>query len=212
MPVIELLESFPKEELKLGLVARTCYGYNGAWNADIFEPDELKRTIKRCFEGDETGRHGNVFEFAELHFRLRIPIYVARHLVRYRNSSFCERSLRYCRPIIKKKDGESNITENIIENVYDMYNRLVDGGYKQEEVRRILPLDTETILHWKMDLNCLMHVFDQRISPRAQKETREVVFGMYNLARVEFPYVMGLYEETNQYLQEMLKEKGDEEC
>ena len=74
-------------------------------------------------------KHLSVLEFSNILYQIECPIYIARQLMRYRCSSFLERSLRVCGPM----EGDS-----------ESYERALAEGMKREDARAVLPLSTKT--------------------------------------------------------------------
>lgn len=80
------------------------------------------------------------------------------------------------------------------EIMYDYrYKRSV--GMKKEDARKILPLCTRTQLYLKCDARELFHIFDERLKPEAQKETRTCVKMMKKAVSEIHPWLIQLYDE-----------------
>lgn len=150
------------------------------------ESERFTRIAVNCLKLE----HDSVFEFAHLLFRVDCPIFVARQLVRHRNGTFLEKSLRHLEPseILSAEDDDE---------FYDAYNeaiaryrKLREDGYRKEEARIILPLATPTAFLWKINLRSLFNVFYQRLSMQAQSETREVVVKMWKETADVYPNLL----------------------
>ena len=102
--------------------------------------------------------------------------------MRYRCSSFLERSLRVCGPM----EGDA---------VLDAYKNAIESGMKREDARALLPLSTSTRFLWLLNLRELLHIAEERLTPAAQSMTREIVQTMVNLATLDFPHVIGFWKE-----------------
>lgn len=137
---------------------------------------ELLRKIIRC-------KHLSVLEFSNILYQIECPIYIARQLMRYRCSSFLERSLRVCGPM----EGDAEDYKNAIES-----------GMKREDARALLPLSTRTRFLWMVNLRELLHIAEERLTPAAQSMTREIVHTMVDLAGHSFPNVIGYWKETRE--------------
>ena len=140
-------------------------------------------------------------------FKIECPIFVARQLMRYRNASYIERSLRYCEPTTREfmkeiEDPESAATPYATIVQHEEYSRSVYDelvkSERKEYARAVLPLSTMTVYLMRVDLRELLHIFDERLTPQCQKETREVVQQMYDITRLYFPIVINAYEETKE--------------
>ena len=130
-------------------------------------------------------KHLSVLEFSNILYQIECPIYIARQLMRYRCSSFLERSLRVCGPM----EGDA---------VLEDYKNAIESGMKREDARALLPLSTRTRFLWLLNLRELLHIAEERLTPAAQSMTREIVQTMVNLATLDFPNVIGYWKETRE--------------
>ena len=189
---VELLYKYPSDELLLGRVAQTCTGYDDKFEVFKDEEDHLIRILEHCYKL----KHMSVFEFGGMVFRMRTPIFVARQLMRYRSSSFMERSLRHCKPLPL---GDDPFYTEEMRKIYDeslvRYNALIEQGVKKEVARGVLPTFTPTIWLWKINCRSLVHVFDERLAPSAQGLTRDVVKEMKKLFKENFYTLNWIYEK-----------------
>lgn len=128
-------------------------------------------------------KHLSVLEFSNILYQIECPIYIARQLMRYRCSSFLERSLRACGPM----EGDS-----------EAYEKALAEGMKREDARAVLPLSTKTRFLWLVNLRELLHIAEERLSPAAQPLTREIVQGMVGLAECFFPHVIEYWQKTRE--------------
>lgn len=107
-----------------------------------------------------------------------------------------EKSLRYLEaPEPQIKNDSSDVYESQYAQTYAIYRQLIESGVRKEQARALLPLGTPTSFLWQISLRSLFNVFDQRLHPTAQEETRKVVQKMFNLAEEEFPHILAAYEE-----------------
>lgn len=152
--------------------------------------------------------HLSPFEFASITFEVETPIFVKNQLVRYRTASFMERSLRYCKA---EPSGDElkrvafafppdcvDTVDSAIKGAFQTYRKLVDAGVRREDARQVLPLSTRTRYLMGFKLRNLFHVFDERLTNGAQRETRETVAAMKELAAFRFPEVVSAYDEWNE--------------
>lgn len=143
-------------------------------------------------------RHGHwsPFEFAEIIFHIKAPIFVARHIFRHRTANFNEKSGRYTdtyndfyappqermNPDKGKQgsDGENEIEHSQelsrqlgidMNGVFSEYHNVRDIGLTKEVARVTLPLATYTEFYFKMDLRNLFHFLNLRLDRHAQYET-----------------------------------------
>ena len=127
-------------------------------------------------------KHLSVLEFSNILYQIECPIYIARQLMRYRCSSFLERSLRVCGPM----EGDA---------VLDAYKNAIESGMKREDARALLPLSTRTRFLWLLNLRELLHIADERLTPAAQYMTQCIVGAMVDIAAQEFPNVIRYWKE-----------------
>lgn len=180
------------QEKTLGRLARFTHSPYGSTLYTI-DSVQAERIAVNCLKLG----HMSVFEFAHLTFCISCPIFVARQLMRHRNGTFLEKSLRH----IKFNPGAVYLGENddVTDAAYTAsflaYNTLIEKGARKEKARAVLPLGTPTEFIWKLSLRSLLNVFDQRLSPEAQEETREVVEEMFNQTHAYFPHILDAWEE-----------------
>lgn len=156
-----------------------------------FNAKNLK-TVETCFKCG----HLSIFEFASLTFWIHCPIYVARQLMRYRNASYIERSLRRCDPLPADDDQET-VANRFYNESIEHYNHLLEC-YKKEFARSALTLATPTEFLMKTDLRELFHIFDERLTKAAQDDTRECVFKMYGVFQENFPDLADMYQRKRE--------------
>ena len=130
-------------------------------------------------------KHLSVLEFSNILYQIECPIYIARQLMRYRCSSFLERSLRVCGPM----EGDA---------VLEDYKNAIESGMKREDARALLPLSTRTRFLWLLNLRELIHIAEERLTPAAQHMTRDIVQTMVDIAAQEFPHVIGYWKEQRE--------------
>jgi thymidylate synthase ThyX len=134
-------------------------------------PRAVERLVRRLVRDGHTGP----LEFGVLHLEVTAPIFVARHLVRYRHASWNERSLRYGPPI-----GGGTME----------YRHALEGGERLENARASLPLATPTKWRWQVSIPTILHILEQRLTPEAQAETREIAQMLENEARRVWPDII----------------------
>lgn len=146
-------------------------------------------------------RHSHLtpFEMVEFKFHLKLPIHVARQLIRTRTASVNEVSGRYSvlptefhicheenygkqsatnkqgRGDVFSKDEYSTYKDWIEElqgHAATHYNALIQGGVAREIARMDLPLSTFTNMYWKIDLRNLLNFLSLRLDSHAQHEIR----------------------------------------
>lgn len=189
---VELLDTFGNDNTICD-IARVSYNKK-AENYTVEENDKLIYYL---------AKHGHWSPFAhpKVQFRLQIPIYVERQIIkttvgvdynsvsgRYVDFSYSYTTIDTWRKqstSSKQGSGEDldryeNVLANIvqddvIENAKEAYEKLIELGVSKEQARTILPLNLNTTMIWTGSLYALIRLCKQRLKSDAQKETRDVV-------------------------------------
>jgi thymidylate synthase (FAD) len=149
-------------------------------------------------------RHTTPFEMSELQFHMRLPIFVARQIVRHRTASINEISGRYSEmtedfynPVKFREQSKNNrqgSSEETIDHkiqcydkTYTEYVEMLNKGVARELSRIILPLSTYTEWIWKIDLHNLLHFLKLRLDIHAQWETRQYAKKIAEIVKELFP-------------------------
>ncbi|HEY8368730.1 MAG TPA: FAD-dependent thymidylate synthase [Thermodesulfobacteriota bacterium] len=168
-------------------------------------------------------QHTSPFEQVEIKFHMRLPIFVARQMVRHRTASLNEESLRYSEardefylPRVediryqsaRNKQGRADerlpaeeaeaIRRELEEDQRQMYARYrshLDRGVARELARVNLPVSLMTAWYWKVDLHNLFHFLKLRLDPHAQYEIRAYAEAMAKVARAVAPVAYEAFEE-----------------
>lgn len=167
-------------------------------------------------------RHTTPLEFCQVRFYMKMPIFVARQLVRHRTASINEVSYRYVKaarefyvPTLDRmqrkaetnKQGSSNqvvddpdeCSRMIISSCnasFDMYEALLGQSLAPELARTVLPCGTYTEWYWQCDLHNTLHMLGLRLDPHAQYEIRVYAEAMLSLLRPVYPTIIASWERT----------------
>ena len=155
-------------------------------------------------------RHTSPFEMVEFTFEIKVPIFVARQLVRHRTASLNEYSLRYSEsklefylPPLLPNDAVGNDDEQFFcdccevnEQAARRYTQALERGVPRERARILLPTTLYTEIVWKQDLHNLLHMLRLRTEPNAQMEIREMANAMLELITPHVPNVVEMWKET----------------
>ena len=152
-------------------------------------------------------KHTSPFRHPQLQFRITCPIYVERQLFKHQvgmsansiSGRYVDFSDTYTRIKLWRKqstdskqgsEGEIKYQEtaNLIEQgVIDFckkaYSDLLLLGVSKEQARTILPLNLNTTFIWTGSFLSFSHLFNLRLKPDAQAETREVAALMFDCVR-----------------------------
>lgn len=160
--------------------------------------------------------HTSPFEMVELKFHVRLPIFVARQLIRHRTASVNEYSLRYSLPSMQfympklehmgsqsKKNRQGRAAAIDIESaqqIRDQWQHLQnesarlyelcvgsDVDLARELARLHLPLSIYTEWYWKIDLKNCLDFLRLRVDKHAQWEIQETARVKAGISRVVAP-------------------------
>jgi thymidylate synthase (FAD) len=167
-------------------------------------------------------RHTTPFEMVEFKFLLRLPIYVARQVIRHRTANVNEYSARYSIvpdefdvPVpgavrlqsTRNRQGRGDRAppeidarfrsdlERLCSDAYRVYTEALTAGVARETARMVLPLAYYTEWYWKIDLHNLLHFLALRLDPHTQEETRLYAAEMGRIARAVCPVAYEAFEE-----------------
>jgi len=148
--------------------------------------------------------HWSCFSHARLQFRLQVPLYVERQLIKtqigveYNSISgrYIDFSDTYtlinewrtqskdskqgsAEPLDYQGQESCNIIEhNVVEACKKAYKDLIKLGVSKEQARTILPLNLNTTMIYTCSLYAFIRLCKQRLKSDAQAETREIVAEM----------------------------------
>lgn len=182
---VALITTGGVNEDMLAQVARVTRGANLTVFKPSFFGHEQKEKDLELLRKIILYKHLSVLEFSNILYQIECPIYIARQLMRYRCSSFLERSLRVCGPM----EGDA---------VLEDYKNAIESGMKREDARALLPLSTRTRFLWLLNLRELLHIAEERLTPAAQHMTQCIVGAMVDIAAQEFPHVIGYWKEQRE--------------
>lgn len=195
--------------------ARVSYGKHGKDATKSNNDEQLIRYLLRH-------RHTSPFEMCEARFYFKVPIFVARQLVRHRTASLNEISGRYsvlpndmyvpeidqCGPQSNiNHQGRADVVDGITamksrqdiahanEHAYGVYDALMTRNISKEIARIVQPLSIYTEMYWKCDLHNLFHFLKLRLDHHAQYEIRVLAQAMYELIQPKFPMACGAFED-----------------
>jgi len=139
-------------------------------------------------------------------FKLRVPIFVARQIMRHRSFSFLEISRRYVKG--DKVKFLYWLGKDVTMTGYCMlgemsYEQLIAKGWKPEQARAFLPLGLYTVFWMQGDYRALFNFFIHRLHPETQEETRLVAQAMWELLKEHQPEII---KTMNDYLEDWVKE------
>ncbi len=165
--------------------------------------------------------HTSPFEQVNFTFHVKMPIFVARQIVRHRTAKLNEISGRYSilkdefyepdvsRMVKQSKDNKQGSSEEVLEDaesflqsfkdeqfeMYDNYTEYIQGGMAKEIARINLPLAIYTEWYITFDLHNLFHFLKLRMDNHAQYEVRVYADAKYNLIKDIVPFACEAFEK-----------------
>lgn len=133
-------------------------------------------------------------------FHVKVPLFIARQIMRHRQFAYQELSRRYCNDDKVKiefwkpsnKFYEFNaLYENSCNKSVKEYKELLSEGIRPEIARAVLPQSTYTEFWWSGNLEAWRNYFALRLDAHTQPEHREVAETMAKLlkdSQPEFEY------------------------
>lgn len=157
-------------------------------------------------------RHTTPFEMCSMTFEIKLPISVARQLIRHRTAKVNEYSTRYTTALEEvylpekyraqaqnnKQGSGEDLPEHIqerlraldselLEFMKRVYRYKIEIGVSREQARDMLPLANYTKMVWTMDLHNLFHFLKLRTDSHAQWEIRQFALAIEQFVKQEFP-------------------------
>jgi len=183
------------------------------WGSDG-KPQLTQKDVKLI---NYLAKHGHWTPFGHVNatFVFKAPIFVARQLGKHQvGLVWNEVSRRYVdeepefflpsswrsRPESSIKQGSGNkeinpthpkYPEILLRVCLDCYNQMLSDGVAPEQARMILPQNMMTEWWWTGSLAAWARVFNLRLDPHTQQETRDVVQLAYDQLVPHFPNALG---------------------
>jgi len=138
-------------------------------------------------------------------FKLTVPIFVLRQLIRHRSNSYLELSGRYSSLLHSyytpySEDCKLSVSsklykwyQNLIDNIDETYRNLLRNSVKKEIARLILPVSAYTQVWLQSDYISFRNMVLERLSVYAQQETANYIKAMISLLIAFQPEFEGLY-------------------
>jgi flavin-dependent thymidylate synthase len=176
-PQVYILSATPDP---LGAVAAASMMYEGRVIRDLAEitDDERRHYFDETFK---TALKAPL-EFIDIHLMVEGVTRAHTHQeVRQRTAVFAQESMRFAvkdkivarpGPITDSKRDAKEVWDDAMTVIWNHYNWLVNNGVPAEEARGILPQDTLTRLHHKVNLRNLADELGKRLCTQAQFEWR----------------------------------------
>ena len=167
--------------------------------------------------------HWSPFEMVEMVWKIRLPIFVMRQLVRHRTANINEMSGRYTElptdfyfpddehinpqaAKIKQGRSEASFLDMDLEYAKEWigesfntsrvnYECLIKNNTAKELARIVLPVSTYTEIYWKCDLRNIFNFLRLRLDEHAQYEIRVYAEAMAPFVQAVAPMAYNAFEE-----------------
>lgn len=152
----------------------------------------------RSLQHSMASGHESVLEHAVFTFRVEgLSRAALAQLTRHRLASFSVQSQRYVRIngidlVMPESIRNSDFYEearSLLEDVMNLYRRMVDAGIPAEDARYVTPQAVPTSLIMTMNARELRHFFSLRCCNRAQWEIRHLADEMLKLCKQTAPEI-----------------------
>ena len=152
----------------------------------------------RSLQHSMASGHESVLEHAVFTFRVEgLSRAALAQLTRHRLASFSVQSQRYVRIngidlVMPESIRNSDLYEearSLLEDVMNLYRRMVDAGIPAEDARYVTPQAVPTSLIMTMNARELRHFFSLRCCNRAQWEIRHLADEMLKLCKQTAPEI-----------------------
>ena len=188
---VEIARHTPDPEAVVAMAARQCYS-EGFVMDGCSTPAQDAALIRKVLGSG----HSSVAEHAVFTFAIEGISRVTSHqLVRNRIASFSQQSQRYAKVgdkvvIPLSVEGYfANEFMRLTDELFSLYEEMVDFGVPKEDARYILPNACPTNLIMTMNARELLHAFNLRCCARAQWEIRELFDEILRLVKPIAPTI-----------------------
>jgi thymidylate synthase (FAD) len=161
-------------------IGRTCYK-----SEDKVTPGSAEKFLVHLLSQDPP--HESVIEHAYASFRIVCDRGVSHELVRHRIASYSQESTRYCNYGKNKFGNEISVMQppglegtnlatwrTAAEHAERSYLSLIDSGVQPQIARSVLPTCLKTEIVATLNFRSWRNFLEQRLSPRAHPQMREV--------------------------------------
>lgn len=168
-----------------------------------------KSLVDSLWQWRNTPTHESPFGHVFFSFEVKLPIFLARQLVKHKFLRWSEYSRRYITDDVEfyqhdyreaakdKKQGSGGLHENSKEwqievdarnqDQLDLYNRMISDGVAPEQARGVLPTDLMTAITWSGSLDAFASMCRLRLGSDAQREAQYVAQEVYKYLEQQCP-------------------------
>ena len=184
---------------------------SGAWNSGYLSVggenvEELKELL---WQWRNTPEHTSPFGHCFLSFEIKVPMFLARQLVKHKFLRWSEYSRRYItddvefyeheyRESVEDKKQGSGGTHKDTEHwqkqatiangrQLELYDSMIEADVAPEQARGVLPADLMTAVTWSGSLDAFSEMCKLRLGSDAQKEAQFVAKEVYKVLKEHYP-------------------------
>jgi thymidylate synthase (FAD) len=212
MTIARLISITPNIEEQIVFCGRVS---NLKGQEEAKNPDRLIRYLIKH-------KHWSPFEMGHIVVEINTTRDISAQILRHRSFSFQEFSTRYSSsedlgqamvPLLRLQDltnrqssldapqhqweelkvFESEIGD-LFDQIYDLYDRMLDYGVAKESARKILPLNAPTRLYMAGNVRSWIHYLQIRSGPETQREHRVIALAISNLLKEHIPNIYAALE------------------
>lgn len=223
---VSILDDFTESNIehfidKMYVAARNCYSEKDCTEllANAYDKT-LDQKIKLISKVLDSG-HFSIAEHVSITFSVDgISRACSHQLVRHRLCTYSQKSQRYCsyegkmfEYITPKTIKESKYKaeyDQLMENIQNIYDKLVEVGIKPEDARYILPNAACTNIVVTTNLRNIIHVMGLRCCSRAQWEVRQMFKQLAEKLKAQLPFMSKYFGPNCQQLGYC--PEGDKSC
>ena len=192
---VQLLGVTPRPERLPALAAKLTHSNTSTEKLEQSSEKELNTILDYVMKLG----HTSVVEHTSFTFSISdVSRSLTHQLVRHRIASYAQQSQRYVNlekpcfitpPKIAKKEEMKKAYEQVMETIWDQYNKLLQMDIPAEDARYVLPNATCTNIMVTMNARSLLNFFELRCCLHAQWEIRQLANKMLKLVKKEAPRI-----------------------
>ena len=211
------------DDLDVVNAARVSFNKESWW---VFDESEINGPVlsekdKKLIRFLAKHQHKSPFNHSFIKMRIKVPIFVARQLVKHKFMPWNEVSRRYVfedcefwfpkgirkraeslkqgssEEFIEDSDKYLELMKNQAKSDLELYNTLLDKGAAPEAARQSLPQNLMTEVMWSGTLGAWLDMIKLRLGNGAQKESQYVALQARDLIYRCFPVSCEEYLNAN---------------
>lgn len=189
---IEILDDFTD----LNWLRKLYISYRRCYSGDNIEDIKIPSIPKMIEFIEEHSRHSSPLEHMQISIHVSgISRVLTHQLVRHRIASYSQMSQRYVKkipvyitpPTIQENPEALLIYEKYLNEMNDIYNKLLSLEIPNEDARYVFPNCMETKIVISMNVKSWKHFFNERCCDKAQWEIRNLANSLLKEFRSKIP-------------------------